>query len=488
MTTTTSVPTYPPLRSFDRLFIGGAWVPPATTRVIGSIAAGTGLELARVPEATEADVDAAVSAAREAFDRGPWPRTTAAERISALRRVREAIAERLDDMCVAFSAEIGAPLGVSRAFHESALNLWDDNIRLLETFAFEEERLVGDATVRLVREPVGVVGIILPWNGPVTTASLKMAPALAAGCPVIVKPAPEGPVSMMLLAEALEAADLPPGVVSVLPAGREVGEHLVRHAGVDKISFTGSTAAGKRVMALCADRVARVTLELGGKSAGIVLDDLALDDFLSTLVQAGIGHTGQVCAALTRLVVPRRRQAEIADAVVGMLDGLTVGDPFAEGTDLGPLAAERQRDRVEGYVRIGQAEGARLACGGRRPAHLDRGWYYEPTLFTDVTGAMRIAREEVFGPVLCIQPFDTVEEAISIANDSDYGLSGAVFASDTVLAERVARSVRTGQITVNGWGLCLTQPAGGFKQSGLGREGGPEGIGEHLETKIISGL
>jgi aldehyde dehydrogenase (NAD+) len=329
------------------------------------------------------------------------------------------------------------------------------------------------------------VATIIPWNGPVATASLKIGPALAAGCTVVLKPAPEGPVSTMILAEALEAAGFPEGVVSILPGGREAGEHLVKHPDVDKVTFTGSTAAGKRIMGLCADRIARVTLELGGKSAGIIADDIPLDQVLPTLSFAGIGSSGQVCAAITRIVVPRHRQDEVANALADIFEGIKVGDPREGDTVLGPLAAERQRDRVEEYIRIGLEEGARLVTGGGRPKGLDKGWFVEPTIFADVSNDMRIAQEEIFGPVICIIPFDTVEEAVAIANDSDYGLSGAVYASDQELAESIARQIRTGQISINTWGMCVVQPFGGYKQSGLGREGNVEGLSAFLETKLI---
>jgi aldehyde dehydrogenase (NAD+) len=317
---------------------------------------------------------------------------------------------------------------------------------------------------------------------------MKIAPALAAGCTVVLKPAPEGPVSPMLLAEALEAAELPAGVVNVLPAGRETSEHLVVHPDVDKVAFTGSTAAGRRIMSLCGERIARITLELGGKSAAIIADDVPLEDVLPTVVPAGIGHSGQVCAALTRILVPRKRHDEVTEAIAARLDVVIVGDPMDPRTVLGPLAAERQRSRVEGYIAAGREEGATLAYGGGRPAHLDRGWFVEPTLFANVQNSMRIAREEIFGPVLSVIAFDDLDDAVAIANDSDYGLSGAVFARDPELAEQIARRVRTGQISVNTWGMCVVQPFGGYKQSGLGREGNIEGLASCLETKVIQGL
>jgi aldehyde dehydrogenase (NAD+) len=476
------------LRSYDKLFIGGRWTSPSSSSVIDVISPTTEATIAHVPEGQAADIDAAVAAARNAFDAGPWPKMSQNERATALRRVRDELETRLPDMSEALTMEIGAPLAASRGYHDAALRMWESAIDVLESYPFSEKRATPEGTALLVRMPIGVVGTITPWNAPVPSASMKLPQALAAGCTVVLKPAPEGPVSAMMLADALEAAELPEGVVSVIPAGREVGEHLVRHADVDKIAFTGSTAAGRRIMSLCAERVARVTLELGGKSAGIIADDIDLDGFLNDLVSAGIDHSGQVCAALTRILVPSHRHDEVVDAVADIIRDVAVGDPTDPKTVLGPLAAERQRDRVERYVALGSEEGAKLIVGGRRPRHIERGWFYEPTLFADVDNSMRIAQEEIFGPVLCVIPFEDTDDAIRIANDSIYGLSGAVYADDLDLAARIAHEVRTGQMWVNTWGMCITQPFGGFKQSGLGREGGIEGMAPYLEPKLIEGL
>lgn len=473
------------LRSYTKLFIGGRWVEPSSDKVIEVVSPSTEEVLATVPEAQEADMDAAVEAARRAFDEGPWPRMTPAERAEVLVRVSKEVEARVPAMAEAFTAEIGAPTAVSQAFHQNAIDMWGDAATLHERFSFEEERTWEGGHGRLVRDPVGVVATIIPWNGPVATASLKIGPALAAGCTVVLKPAPEGPVSIMMLAEALEAADLPEGVISVLPAGREVGEHLVGHPGVDKVAFTGSTAAGRRIMSICGERIARVTLELGGKSAGIIADDIPLGQVLPSLTFAGIISSGQVCAAITRILVPRERQQELLAALVPAYQGVKVGDPSDPETALGPLAAERQRKRVLDYIEIGKAEGARLVTGGGRPEGLDRGWYVEPTIFADVRNDMRIAQEEIFGPVVCVIPFDSLDEAVAIANDSQYGLSGAVYATDEKLAESIARRIRTGQVSINSWGMCVVQPFGGYKQSGLGREGNVEGLGAYLETKLI---
>ncbi|GAB88283.1 aldehyde dehydrogenase [Gordonia rhizosphera] len=480
---TATVPTV--LKSYDKLLIGGRWTEPSSDKVIEVVSPITEELLATVPEAQTEDIDKAVAAARKAFDEGPWPRMTAAERAVYLTRIGEEVAKRFDAMAEAFTAEIGAPAAASTAFHNNAIKMWGDASTLYQRFDFEEEREWEGGHGTLVREPVGVVATIIPWNGPVATASLKIGPALAAGCTVVLKPAPEGPVSTMMLAEAIEAAGLPEGVVSLLPGGREVGEHLVSHPGVDKVAFTGSTAAGRRIMSLCADRIARVTLELGGKSAGIIADDISLDEVFPGLAFAGIGHSGQVCAAITRVLVPRERQDEVVETMKAIFESVSIGDPRDDSVLLGPLAAERQRTRVLDYIEIGKAEGARLVTGGGRPAGLDKGWYVEPTLFADVTPDMRIAQEEIFGPVVVVMPFDSIDEAIDIANGTDYGLSGAVFAKDTALAESVARRVRTGQISINGWDMCVTQPFGGYKQSGLGREGNVEGLSAYLETKLI---
>lgn len=488
MTTTTaalSTESSDRLPSYDKLFIGGAWVAPSSDAVIEVVSPITGKVVASVPEAQNADMDAAVAAARKAFDEGLWPRMSPADRAAALVRVGEEIKKRIGAMSAAFTADVGAPAAASNAFHENAVKVWDDVVTLHERFSFEEERTWPGGRGKLVQEPIGVVAVILPWNGPVATASLKFAPALAAGCTVVVKPAPEGPISMMIFAEALEAAGLPEGVISLLPAGREVGEYLVRHKDVDMITFTGSTAAGRTIMGIAAERIARVTLELGGKSAAIITEDADLDRIFPELVFYGIGHSGQVCAALTRILVPRSRQDEVVERIRAVMESVTIGDPRNPETLIGPLAAERQRTRVEEYIEIGKKEGARLVTGGGRPAGLDAGWYVKPTLFADVTPDMRIAQEEIFGPVIVVIPVDSIDEAVAVANGTEYGLSGAVYAGDDATAEAIARRVRTGQISVNSWGMNVLQPFGGYKQSGLGREGGVEGFAEFHETKLI---
>jgi acyl-CoA reductase-like NAD-dependent aldehyde dehydrogenase len=480
----------PQLRGFEQLLIGGRFVDPSSDIKIEVVNPFTEEVCARVASAQEADVDAAVAAAREAFDNGPWPRMSPGERAEYLLKLRDEVEKRLPEMQAAFTMDVGAPTGLSAAFHQMPMAMLEDAASLHKRFPLEDDERDWDGKrrARVVKEPVGVVATIIPWNGPVGNSCLKLGPALAAGCVCILKPAEEGLTSVMMLAEAIEAAGFPEGVVSVLPATREVGEYLVTHPGVDKVAFTGSTAAGRRIMSLCGERIRPVTLELGGKSAAIIADDIPLEDVLPTLVPAGIGHSGQVCAALTRILVPRERQEELIEGLREATSAWKTGDPSDPETVLGPLVAERQRDRVENYIKIGKEEGARLVIGGGRPEHLDHGYFVEPTVFADVTNSMRIAQEEIFGPVLVVIPFDSVEEAVEIANDSQYGLSGAVYAKDRELAEKLARRIRTGQVGINTWDMCIVQPFGGYKQSGLGREGGVEGFTPYLETKTLMSI
>jgi len=330
-----------------------------------------------------------------------------------------------------------------------------------------------------------VVGAITPWNGPLSTPALKAAPALAAGCSVVLKPPPETPLTAYLLADALAAAGLPEGVLSIVPADREVGEHLVRHRDVDKIAFTGSTAAGRRIMALCAERIARVTLELGGKSAAIMLDDADLEHFVRSLVPMAMMVNGQACIAQTRVLVPRARHIEVGDALAAAFAALPVGDPFDPQTQIGPLVSERQRQRVEGYLSLAAQEGARVVGGGR-PDHLGDGYYVCPALLTGVDNAMRVAQEEIFGPVVAVIPYDDETAAVRIANDSIYGLSGSVWSADHDLALAVARRIRTGMVSLNGAPQAFGTPFGGYKQSGIGREMGPEGLASYRELKSIA--
>ncbi|MEJ7583407.1 MAG: aldehyde dehydrogenase [Acidimicrobiales bacterium] len=470
-------------------FIGGTWVPPTGSDRLEVVSPTTEAVIGSVPVATEQDMDRAVAAAREAFDRGPWPRMSPAERADVIAAISTGITARMDELADLISHENGSPWGFSRMGQVfAATAVYDSFAGLAREFPFEEMRhgMLGPALVR--KEPVGVAAGIIPWNVPQFIAALKAAPALASGSTIVLKPAPETPLDSYVLGEILEQSGLPPGVVNIVPAGREVGEHLVRHPDVDKVSFTGSTSAGRKIGAICGEQLKRVTLELGGKSAAIVCDDADLDTVIPALVPAALMNNGQACLAQTRILAPRSRYAEVRDALAEAVATYKVGDPLDPETECGPLVAERQRDRVEGYIAKGRDEGATVVVGGGRPAALATGFFVEPTLFTDVHNSMTIAQEEIFGPVLCLIPFDSEDDAVGIANDSDYGLSGSVYVGDVDVGRGIdiARRVRTGTYTVNGFGMDFGSPFGGFKGSGVGRELGPEGLSAYLEDKTIN--
>jgi aldehyde dehydrogenase (NAD+) len=476
------------MHEHERLYIGGDWAAPAGTGTIDVISPHTEEVVGRVPDGTPADIDRAVSAARAAFDSGPWPRMTPAERADVVARLAGLYAERQSDIAELITAEMGSPILFSQLAQapipQMMLSYFAD---LARTYAWEEERqgMLGPVTVR--REPVGVVAAIVPWNVPQFVTMSKLAPALVAGCTVVLKPAPETPLDAYLLAELLEQAGVPAGVVNIVPAGRETGEHLVSHPGVDKVAFTGSTAAGRRIAAICGEQLKRCSLELGGKSAAIICDDADLAATMEGLKMASLMNNGQACAAQTRILAPRGRYAEVADALSAMVGGLAVGDPGDMATEIGPLVARRQQDRVEGYIRIGREEGAKVLTGGlERP--YDRGWYVAPTVFGDVTNDMRIAREEIFGPVLVLIPYENEDDAVRIANDSEYGLGGSVWTGDVERGAGIARRIRTGSCGINHYIIDVNTPFGGYKASGIGRELGPEGLGAYLEHKAIARL
>ena len=476
----------PEIEHPDRLFLGGKWVTPTTSRQIDVTSPNTEQVVARVADASSQDMDRAVAAARAAFDQGPWPRIGVAERIKILNRLTENLKKRDPELASAWTLQVGGLTTLAPHLIELATLNLTSAMEIGEHFPFEEKVRTHAAAVGiLMREPVGVIVAITPWNAPYMIMTGKIAPALVAGCTVIMRPAPETPLEAYIIAECAEEAGLPDGVLNLVPSEREAADHLVRHPGVDKISFTGSTAIGRHIASVCGERIARCTLELGGKSAAIVLDDFPTEDAAKLLTGTITLLSGQICAMLTRAIVSKSRYKALADAIVQEMHNVRIGYSDEEGTQMGPIAMKRQLDRVESYIQKGEAEGATLATGGKRPKHLNRGYFLEPTLFTDVDNRMTIAQEEIFGPVLCLIPCDDTDDAIRIANDSIYGLNGAVLTKDANAAYQVGRQIRTGSFGQNGMKNDFCLPCGGYKQSGIGREGGREGLASYLETKTL---
>lgn len=480
---------YSPMRYPDRLFIGGQWVKPSTDAKIQIIAPATEEVGFTVAEAVEADVDAAVTAARKAFDDGPWPQMTHAERAGYLHAIAKKLRERVEDMAKAAPMENGILQIYARGSAGSVGPVFDTFADMAQTFTFMERHVpgpTGGGGIGLkVYEPVGVVAAIVPWNGPAVIGAYKIAPALLAGCTVILKLSPEAPSAGYILAEVASEVGLPAGVLNVITADRQASEALVMDSRVDKVSFTGSNAAGRRIATICADRMARLTLELGGKSAGLILDDYDVAKAAETISRSVRVLSGQICYAVTRLIVDRKRHDEFVDALASSFGSIKVGDPYDPESQMGPVATSRQRIRIEGYIARGKSAGATIAAGGGRPAHLSRGFYVEPTVFVNVDNHSVIAQEEIFGPVLCVIPADGEDEMIRIANDSIYGLNNSVFTNDPTRAYAVSRRLRSGTVGHNGYRTDATIGFGGFKQSGIGREGGAEGLHAYLESKTI---
>jgi len=467
----------------NQLFIGGAWVAPSGKQTIEVHNAGNGEVMGRVPLGDDKDVERAVAAARSALD--SWSATTPEQRSQFLEKISAGLKARADELARLIAQEVGMPLKMAARIQAGLpIANFANYAKILREFKFEER--VGNSVV--VRDPVGVVGAITPWNYPLHQIALKVAPALAAGCTVVLKPSEVAPFNAFLLADVIESVGLPKGVFNLVTGtGAQAGEALVKHPGVDMISFTGSTRAGKRISELASQSVKRVALELGGKSASVILDDADIAAAVKGTVNGCYLNSGQTCTALTRMLVPESKYEEAAKAATEVAKSFSVGDPLSESTRLGPLTSAAQLERVRGYIKKGVQEGAELLVGGAEPPEgaPAGGYYVRPTVFGKVKNSMTIAQEEIFGPVLSIIPYKDEEEAVRIANDSPYGLAGAVWSKDEARAQRVARRIRAGQVDVNGGAFNMNAPFGGFKQSGHGREAGVFGLEEFLEYKSL---
>ena len=472
----------------DEFFVDGSWIRPSTSERITVISPNTEAVLGSVPEGREADMDKAVSSARRAFDDPTgWSHWGPSQRATVLRRFADAMESRGSAIAQAVSAQNGMPISFAAGAEANGPALFLRYYADLVDGAHREDRrngLFGKAAL-VTREPLGVVACIVPWNVPQAITAGVVAPALAAGCTVVVKPATETVLDAYLLAEAALEAGLPPGVLNIVPAGREMGAYLVAHAAVDKVSFTGSTAAGRHVGEVCGRLLRPVTLELGGKSAALILDDAPIDSLRDSLFAATFANNGQICHANTRILASRHAYRRVLDTVSDLASSLTVGNSLDPAVEVGPLVSQRQRDRVEGYVEKGRAEGARITVGGQRPAGLFRGWFVAPTVFADVDNSSTIAQEEIFGPVVCVIPFTDEDDAVRIANDSNYGLAGSVWSSDLARAEALARRIVTGSVGINSYAPDPVAPFGGVKESGVGRSFGPEGLANYQSTKSI---
>ncbi|UGT52317.1 aldehyde dehydrogenase [Nocardia asteroides] len=476
---------------YDRLYVGGTWTEPSEPALLEILSPHDRSVIGRAAQAQPADVDRAVAAAAAAFDSRVWRDTPPARRIATLRRFDELRAAQADRIAALITAENGSAAWFTTASQAGLTRQARAYFTAAEDFPWERTLIPSDPAdpVRTVvrREPVGVVAAVIPWNSPFAAATAKILPALLTGNSVVLKASPENSLSMGLLADLLDQVGLPAGVLSVLPADRDTSEHLISHPRVDKIAFTGSTGAGRRIAAIAGAQLKRVSLELGGKSAAVILPDADLAAVTAGLKFGSLLNNGESCIAQTRILAPRGRYAEVVAALAALVESLPVGDPSDPSTFIGPMVRGDQQQRVRDYIEAGIAEGARLVCGGPQlPPGLGDGFYVTPTVFADVTPAMRIAREEIFGPVLVVIPYDDIDDAVRIADDSDYGLSGGVWSADEDAALAVARRIRTGTVTVNGAPVGFDGPFGGFKASGIGREFGAVGLGQYTEYQTIT--
>ena len=470
----------------DATFIGGKWVPLLSGRQIDIVSPYTESSIASVAAAGPEDIDRAVRAARVAFDYGPWPQLGLPERIALIQRLAAEFQKHEELMAQIITDEMGSPIKQSREIQvRTPQHLFSELVDLAQQYPFREVRRSKTGSALVTQEPVGVVAAVVPWNSPQSTIIAKVAPALLCGCTVVLKPALETPLDSYLLAELFERVGFPPGVLNVVVADRADSEYLISHPAVDKVAFTGSTDAGRRIASICGNDLRRVTLELGGKSAAVVLDDADLDLVAHALRLGSFRNTGQICSNKTRIIVSQNREAELIDRLVALVEQMPIGDPHDPQIEFGPLVSSRQRDRVERYIASGRGQGAKVVLGGGRPKGLDRGWFVEPTIFANVTSSMVIAREEIFGPVVAVLACDSEDEAIRIANDSEYGLNGAVFSRDVEHGLAVASKLRTGTIELNGSAAGFAAPMGGFKRSGIGREAGIEGFNAFVEPRAV---
>lgn len=469
------------MSSYDQHYYDGGWQASTGSETIAVISSATEAEIGRVPRGTAEDVDQAVKAARRGFE--AWSRVSVEERAQWLEKLAAAMKTRVPQIAEAIAHEVGTALGYATKVQvEFPIMMIGMNARFIREAKLEEE--LGNSLI--IKEPIGVVGCVTPWNYPLHQVVCKIAPALAAGCTVVLKPAEMAPLSAFMLADAAHEIGLPRGVINIVSGpGRVVGEAIVSHPDVDMVSFTGSLQAGRRIASVAGDGIKKVCLELGGKSAFVVLDDAPFDKAIPAGVNNCMQNSGQTCSAWTRMLVPRARHDEAVELAKGQLAKLTMGDPFDKNTRLGPLASAGQRDSVLGFIEQGRKEGATLVAGGGRPAEPAKGYYVEPTIFANVDNRMAIAQEEIFGPVLAIIPYDTEVEAVAIANDSPYGLAGGVWAATAERALAVAKQLRTGQVDINGGRFNVLAPFGGYKKSGIGREIGPLALEEFFQLKSI---